>query len=366
MSTTVKQSWLLLNGRLFSKLALLCTELLLTAFLITFLPAHSRGTDASASRKITVVSDDNYPPYIFRNDAGQLQGLVVDQWSLWEKKTGIKVTLIGMDWGKALAFMRSGKADVIDTIFLTEKRNRILDYTKPYAKIEVPLFFHKNVRSIKKAEILRGLIVGVKIGDACISEMNHRGINTLRMYDSYDNIIRDAAAGGLLAFCMDAPPARYLLYKMGISGDFIATETLYTGSLHRAVKKGRHALMQAVEAGFAAFSRDERKRIENRWLDIPLFVVPKYFVVAAYIAAAVLAATLLLLLWNHMLRSKIQKKTAELSTTLDELTKRKEKYSALIETTNTGYVILDGQGRVVDANAEYVRAAKVDIAASRI
>ena len=31
-----------------------------------------------------------------------------------------------------------------------------------------------------------------------------------------------------------------------------------------------------------------------------------------------------------------------------------EKYSALVETTDTGFVILDGKGRVVDANPEYV------------
>jgi diguanylate cyclase (GGDEF)-like protein/PAS domain S-box-containing protein len=32
-----------------------------------------------------------------------------------------------------------------------------------------------------------------------------------------------------------------------------------------------------------------------------------------------------------------------------------EKYRALIETTNTGYLILDAEGRVIDANSEYVR-----------
>ena len=32
-----------------------------------------------------------------------------------------------------------------------------------------------------------------------------------------------------------------------------------------------------------------------------------------------------------------------------------EKYRALVETTDTGFLILDGKGRVVDANAEYVR-----------
>ncbi|OQA34749.1 MAG: Cyclic di-GMP phosphodiesterase Gmr [Betaproteobacteria bacterium ADurb.Bin341] len=38
-----------------------------------------------------------------------------------------------------------------------------------------------------------------------------------------------------------------------------------------------------------------------------------------------------------------------------EIQESEEKYRAIVETTDTGYVILDGNGRVVDANAEYIR-----------
>jgi PAS domain S-box-containing protein len=39
----------------------------------------------------------------------------------------------------------------------------------------------------------------------------------------------------------------------------------------------------------------------------------------------------------------------------EELRESEEKYRSLVETTNTGYLIVDLQGRVLDANAEYVR-----------
>ncbi len=39
----------------------------------------------------------------------------------------------------------------------------------------------------------------------------------------------------------------------------------------------------------------------------------------------------------------------------NELRESEEKYRALVETTNTGYLILDWEGRVLDANPEYVR-----------
>ncbi|MGD0011886.1 MAG: PAS domain S-box protein [Terriglobia bacterium] len=52
----------------------------------------------------------------------------------------------------------------------------------------------------------------------------------------------------------------------------------------------------------------------------------------------------------HNLAQFIKRKRVE-----ETLRESEEKYRALIETTGTGYVIIDTQGRVVDANAEYVR-----------
>lgn len=36
---------------------------------------------------ITVAIDDNYPPYVFRDESGQLRGYLPDVWALWSQKT---------------------------------------------------------------------------------------------------------------------------------------------------------------------------------------------------------------------------------------------------------------------------------------
>lgn len=163
-----------------SRLFIFC--LLLSALLFLCRPsAEGQPTPPQNPRSIIVVSDDDYPPYIFRDAKGDLRGILVDEWGLWENKTGIKVDLRGMDWGKAQKFMAEGKADVIDTIFFTDEQAKQYDFSKPYATLEVPIFFHKNISGITDSNSLHGFVVGVKDGDACIDMLQRIGISTLRI-----------------------------------------------------------------------------------------------------------------------------------------------------------------------------------------
>ena len=91
-------------------------------------------------RTISVVFDDDFPPYSMRDANGELQGILRDRWMLWQARTGIAVDLRGMDWGKAQEVMGSGGADVIDTISRSPAREKIYDFSAPYADLPVMLF----------------------------------------------------------------------------------------------------------------------------------------------------------------------------------------------------------------------------------
>src|SRR5262247_50434 len=81
--------------------------------------------------QLVVVSDDSYPPYLFRSQAGYLQGIIVDKWQLWSKKTGIPVNVAGMSWAGAQGVVRDGSADVIETITYTEARAKLYEFSSP-------------------------------------------------------------------------------------------------------------------------------------------------------------------------------------------------------------------------------------------
>jgi len=296
--------------------------LLLASAAMAGVPENAPAAPRPAT--ITVVLDDNYPPYIFRDAAGGLQGILKDQWDLWSARTGIGVDLRGMDWEVAQATMRAGKADVIDTIFDTESRRKTYAFSAPYADIPVSLYFHRSIGGIVDADSLQGFTVGVKAGDACVEKLQARHIDTFHPYPSYEALVRAAGAGEIRVMCIDRPPANYLLYKLGLADQFRFSAPLYTGAFHRAVRKENAALLATVEAGFATFTAAERQQIIEKWQGQPLQqewlrLLGRY---AGYFALAVLAVLIgvaLLAAWNHGLRSRVRQKTGELEQARDHL-----------------------------------------------
>nr|WP_279343418.1 transporter substrate-binding domain-containing protein [Fundidesulfovibrio terrae] len=279
--------------------------------------------------------DDNYPPYIFRTQDGQLQGLLVDEWRLWSRATSVDVNLVATDWGKAQQIMADGHADVIDTIFFNEQRAKIYDFTPPYARLDVPVYFHKSLGGITGVESLRGFTIGVKAGDACIDVLRKHGITTIREFDSYEDVIKAAGEGAIKVFCVDQPPALYYLYKFNLDDEFRYGFTLYSGEFHRAVKKGRADILRLVVEGFGKIDSKEIGAIERKWLGTPIYnaefrhmLVYALFVVAGFLV--VLSG------FNITLRRKVRAKTGELRELLEALRKSDERWQFALEGAGAG------------------------------
>jgi PAS domain S-box-containing protein len=325
--------------------------LFICLLLYCFFPVSGHAKDAETKlQNITVVSDDNYPPYIFRNSNGVIQGILVDEWKLWEKKTGIKVNLIAMDWSKAQEYLLRGNADVIDTIFFTEERAKQYDFTKPYATIDVPVFFHKNLGGIVDIESLQGFTIGVKAGDACIEVLKKQGIISLKEYNSYETIVNAAMDGEIKVFSIDKPPALYYLYKMNFEKEFRYSFSLYTGEFHRAVKKGRTDILKLVEDGFALINRKEHDSIEKIWMGEP-FVRPVYlrYVLFALLFAGVVFLVLLFI--NITLRRNVRSKTSELRDLVSQLRLSEERFRGLADSLPQIVFETDEKGTITFVNS---------------
>ena len=221
-------------------------------------------TAVETPRTIRVVMDNAYAPYSFQSDAGKLQGILIDQWQAWEKKTGIKVEIHAMDWGEALRRMRAGEFDVIDSIAETAERRDYFDFTPAYTPIEASIFFRKDISGISDLTSLKGFPVAVKAGDQHIDQLKANGVTTLILFPNNDAIIEAAKQRKINVFVVDDPSALYLLNKLGVDGEFRHSAPVFRDELRRAVRKDDAATLRMVSEGFAAIDAGELKPIDEK------------------------------------------------------------------------------------------------------
>ncbi len=297
------------------------------------------ATTAAHDSPLRVVMDDNYPPYVIRDANGVVEGLLIDEWRLWEKKTGIKVDITATDWAKAQQIMQAGGADVIDTIFRTPARERLYDFSAAYADLPVGIYTHAGIGGIHNPASLHGFLVGVKAGDACIDRLAHFGITTLKTYPSYQAVVDAAIASQVRVFCIDEPPANYLLHRVNAAGNFRLAFTLYTGQFHRAVHQGDAATLARIEQGFAAISSTEREALRDKWMGKSLPYVMQRTVF--YGLAMAIITILLLALFILLLRRLVRQRTAQLAASRSHL-------QATLDALPDLLFELDGEGRFHD------------------
>jgi len=332
-----------------------------TALLIALLAAGSAQAAFTPPDVIVVVSDDSYPPYLFRAESGYLEGIIVDKWALWSRKTGVRVSVVGLEWAKAQETVQDGTADVIDAMAYTEARSKLYEFSSPYADVDASVFFNKSITGINNDVIsMRGFTIGAKEGSACAAWLQERGIRTIRPYPTSDAVVEAARAREIPLFCMDMPAAQYLIYRKSLADEFRVTAPLYSARFHWAVAKGRTELRDFIQAGFGNFTTDELREIDARWMGHPMrsALETRYLYYAAAFALGLIATAGLLAAWNRTLSGRVSSRTAELRNALDSmehqmeaLKESEERFGQVFRLSPDGIMVTSvGEGRVIEAN----------------
>ena len=284
---------------------------------------------------ITVISDDNYPPYLFKDDQGNTVGIVADYWKLWEQKTGIDVTLVSTNWEMAQQQLLSGHADVIEMIFRNPERETKYAFSAPYATVTVGVYAHQSMSGLISAESLAGFTVGVQKGDGCIFQLKEAGVKSFRVYNSYDEIIQATLNQQVMISCMDDYPARYYLYRLGAESSILRAFTLYHGKFHRAVKKDNPHILTLIEQGEASITPAELAAIESKWKGshVPRNAYSRQTILAL---AFVLVMAVVLVLLVFTLRVAVRRKTAEIESKSQEIENQRLRLSEIIDATRAG------------------------------
>ena len=292
-----------------------CKSLILVA---SVLLSCASAAETKPPASLRVITDDNYPPYLFRKDDGSVDGYLVDYWKLWEAKTGVAVTLIATDWESAQKKVLAGEADVIDMIFKTPSRESLYDFSSSYADLPVSIFSHQSIAGIADVSALKGFQIGVQTGDACIDELAKYGITNLVLYPNYTQLITAARQQDVKIFCLDEHPASFYLYKFKAGNEFRKAFTLYTGKFHRAVPKGHPETLKLVESGMVSITDADHRRLKDKWFGTPVaWESSRHYLWETLLIAVAVGA--ILLIWNLTLRQRVTARTKDFQRALADL-----------------------------------------------
>lgn len=274
--------------------------------------ANPLAADTRSVDMITVAVPEDSPPLVFSDSDGQLQGLRVDMWALWQEATGIRVKLVPLPFKDAKTELLRGRVDAIDFVSSAEAENDQIELSAGYMPTNLSLYYHKSVSGIVDAKSTRGFVVGVRYGGACTHELLAGGSGNLRTFSSFESLAAAAVAGDIRVLCLPDQQAGYLLNRAGRAGDFRHSPPLRTFSAHWGVRQGNTAMKTLIADGYAHIPSDRRQATFDRWLGAPVTEVPAYLRHLAKGLAATGLAFGLLLVWLWTMRRSVKHRTADL------------------------------------------------------
>ena len=185
--------------------------------------------EAGAPKVINVAVTPASPPNLFEEN-GKTQGLDYDLFDGYCKARGCTMNITAYDWQGMLGAVVSKKADVaFSGISITEPRQKVMDFSKPYMDNSWNLVSMKD-RNIKLANLdtLKNYTIGFPRGMAYMdfikADLEPKGIyktDKVKLYPSYNEALTDLQNGQVDLLFLDGTVASVYRKKLPVQDSYV-------------------------------------------------------------------------------------------------------------------------------------------------
>ena len=204
-------------------------ELLATFVLaLSFMTVGGCGKE-EASQVVNVAVTPASPPNLFEEN-GQTKGLDYDLFDGYCKARGCTMAITAYDWQGMLGAVVSKKADVaFSGISITEPRQKVMDFSKPYMDNDWNLVSMKS-RNLRLANLdtLKNYSIGIARGSAYTdfikTELEPKGIykvEQLKLYPTNNEALTDLQNGQVDLVFLDGTVASVYRKKLPIQDSYV-------------------------------------------------------------------------------------------------------------------------------------------------
>ncbi|WP_019676078.1 transporter substrate-binding domain-containing protein [Arsukibacterium perlucidum] len=182
------------------------------ALLLCFITAAQAM--ASPDRLRVALSNDTYP-YMFVDEQGQPNGLIVDYWREIARQQQFEIEFVMAEWPETMALLDAGEVDLHGGMAFTEQRAKNYNLHSINITIYSNVFVHRDLLRVESLKDLTPYVIGVVENSSHVPTLA-RLLPTvpLRKFPNVTLMYDAALAGELKAFAgLDRLPPRYDSYQ---------------------------------------------------------------------------------------------------------------------------------------------------------
>lgn len=187
-------------------------------FAIGLMPAQAQTLEQiKQSGEVSIGMLVDFPPYGFLNEQNQPDGYDADVAKLLAKDLGVELKLVPVTGPNRIPYLLGGRVDLlIASLGVTEARSKRVDYSQPYAGIEIFVYGQTDV-AIPDAEALKGKVIGVARGstqDASVTKIAPEG-TTIQRFPSDASAVQALLTGQVQAIGVSGTVIHHIEQRAG-------------------------------------------------------------------------------------------------------------------------------------------------------
>jgi polar amino acid transport system substrate-binding protein len=234
--------------------------------------AHADALDSIQKAGVVRIGVfEDYPPFGSIGPDMQPQGYDIDVANLIGKALNVKVELVQVTGDNRMAYLADHKADMLLSVGQTPEREKVIDFSQPYAPYYLAVFGPKSL-PVKNAGDLAGKTISVARGtleDLSITKIAPPSA-TIKRFDDPNGAISAFLSGQVQLMVVGNDVGATILARHP-ANDPEQKFALFSSPDHVGLNKNEPRLKQKIDETIAKARKDgTMNAISEKWLRAPL------------------------------------------------------------------------------------------------